>query len=189
MQRMFWKIFTLVFFLNLAAYAQQQEPLGDIARQYRDKLAAEEAAGTAPKMYTNQDIPPAQQVGTPEPSNESRPGARPWAASRGVDEGANEQRGTERSVADQRAAVEWRNRIQAQEARLADLEARIDQLNARIHYQGGTAQYEGPYTRTQARAMERLDQMQQLLNWQKQRLEQMQEAARHAGMHTAVYEP
>ena len=85
--------------------------------------------------------------------------------------------------------MEWRNRIQAQEARLADLEARIDQLNARIHYQGGTAQYEGPYTRTQARAMERLDQMQQLLNWQKQRLEQMQEAARHAGMHTAVYEP
>jgi len=37
--------------------------------------------------------------------------------------------------------------------------------------------------------MQRLDQMQQTLDWQKQRLEQMQEAARHAGMQSRVYDP
>ena len=85
--------------------------------------------------------------------------------------------------------MEWRNRIQAQETRLADLQARIDQFSAMIHSREGSAQYEGPYTRRQAGAMQRLDQMQQTLDWEKQRLEQMQEAARHAGMQSRVYDP
>jgi hypothetical protein len=41
----------------------------------------------------------------------------------------------------------------------------------------------------QARQLERLAQMQLQLNQQKKKLEDMQEAARHAGMHTAVYDP
>jgi hypothetical protein len=182
---MFLKIFAIAVLLNLAAYAQQS--LGDIARQYREKLAAEEAAGTGPRMYTNQDIPPAQQVGTPEPNSETRQQPRDLAMNRAFDDPSVEQRSTEH-LAEQRAAVEWRNRIQAQESRLADLQSRIDRLSTMIH-SGSTAQYDGPYTRSQARAQERLDQMQQLLDWQKRRLEQMQDAARHAGMHSAVYEP
>jgi len=63
---MFWKLFALLLLVTPAAFGQQQS-LADIARQYREKRDAEEAAGAAPKVYTNQDIPPAQQVGTPEP--------------------------------------------------------------------------------------------------------------------------
>jgi hypothetical protein len=37
--------------------------------------------------------------------------------------------------------------------------------------------------------MERLAQMQMQLDEQRRRLDQMQESARHAGMHTQVYEP
>ena len=183
MQRMFWKLLALLLLMTLAAYGQQQS-LGDIARQCREKRDAEEAAGAGPKVYTNQDIPPAQQVGTPEPVEETQPTARHV-----FDDRMTGQPTAERGFAEHRAAVEWRNRIQAQESRLADLQARIDQVTAMIHSRDGSAQYEGPFTRNQTRALQRLDQMQQSLDWQKQRLEQMQEAARHAGMHTVVYEP
>ncbi|MGO9087664.1 MAG: hypothetical protein ACLQBK_20810 [Candidatus Sulfotelmatobacter sp.] len=183
MQRMFWKLFAFLLLMTLAAYGQQQS-LADIARQYREKRDAEQAAGTAPKLYTNNDLPPAQQVGTPEPVDETQPTAR-----RVFDDRPTGQPAGERGYAEHRAAVEWRNRIQAQESRLADLQAHIDQFSSMVHSREGSAQYEGPYTRNQARAMQRLDQMQQSLDWQKQRLEQMQDAARHAGMHSAVYEP
>jgi hypothetical protein len=43
--------------------------------------------------------------------------------------------------------------------------------------------------RYQVRKLERLAQLQQQLDQQKKKLEDMQEAARHAGMHTAVYDP
>jgi hypothetical protein len=185
MQRKFWKILAMMVLLDLAAYGQQ--PLGDIARQYREKLTAEQAAGTGPKLYTNQDIPPAQQVGTPESSDEAQPTARPQATNWASDDRSTEQRSTRQRFAEHRAAVEWRNRIQAQESRLADLRARIDQLNARVH--SGSAQFEGPYNRYPARALQRLEQMQQALDWQRVRLEQMQEAARHAGMQPSVYDP
>jgi len=177
MQRMFLKIFAIVVLMNLAAYGQS---LGEIARQYREKLAAEQAAGTGPKMYTNQDIPPAQMVGTPEPSEQTRV-ARPPA-------GVFPDRSDERRFDQQRAGQMWRRNIRMQEDRVANLEAQIDHLSALIH-SSGSAQYEGPYNRYQARAQWRLEQMEQVLDQQKQRLADMQDAARHRGMQSSVYDP
>ena len=182
MQRMFLKILAISLLPNLAAYGQQS--LGEIARQYREKLQADEAAGTGPKMYTNQDIPPADQVGTPDLDDEAQPPAHPSAMSRTFDE-----RSAELRFAQQRAAREWRRDIVMQENRVAGLEIRIAQLNAMIHSPYGTAQYEGPYNPYQARAQQRLEQMQQVLDHEKTRLEDMQDAARHAGMNTRVYDP
>lgn len=59
----------------------------------------------------------------------------------------------------------------------------------RVRIVGGSVQCEGPYNRYQARQLERVAQMQQQLDEQKRKLDRMQEAARHAGMHTAVYDP
>jgi hypothetical protein len=51
-------------------------------------------------------------------------------------------------------------------------------------------QYETlPYNRYQAQQLQRVAQIQQQLDEQKRKLDRMQEAARHAGMHTAVYDP
>jgi hypothetical protein len=72
---------------------------------------------------------------------------------------------------------------------MATLQARIDQLNASIHAANGSTQYEGPANGYQARQVQQVVQIQQQLDAQKRRLDQMQEAARHAGMHTAVYDP
>jgi len=181
MHRMFLKIFAIALWINVAAYGQQS--LGDIARQYRDKLAAEEAAGNAPKMYTNQDIPAAAQVGTPEPVD-AQSEQRARAMNRMFDD-----RFAERRFAEQRAASQWRRNILIQENRVAGLQARIDQLNAMIHSPYGTAQYDGPYNRYQVRARQALEQMQRQLDHQQMRLEDMQDAARHAGMQSSVYDP
>jgi len=178
MQRMFLKIFAFVIGMSLTAFGQQS--LGDIARQYREKLQADESAGNGPKMYTNQDIPPAGQVGTPEPVNQSRS----YSASRAYD-----THNVDRQFADQRAAREWHRDIVMQENRVAGMQMRVDQLNAMIHSPYGSAQYDGPQTRNQARAQQRVEQMQQVLDQQKMKLEEMQDAARHAGMHTQVYDP
>jgi hypothetical protein len=178
MQRMFLKILAIVLLTNLAIYGQS---LGEIARQYQEKLAAEEAAGAGPKKYTNQDIPPAQMQGTPEPSEQTR-AVRPPA-------GVFPDRSEERRFAQQRAGEMWQRNIRMQENRVASLQARIDQLNAMIHSPAGGAQFEGPYNRYQAQAQWRLEQMGQVLDRQRQKLTDMQDAARHAGMESAVYDP
>jgi hypothetical protein len=177
---MFWKIFASLLLLSLAAYAQQS--LGDIARQYRDKQKAEEEAGRAPKLYTNQDIPPAEQVGTPEASDEERPAARPMS-------GVFVDRPAQQRFTEQHAAGEWRRNIVMQENRVAGLQMRISQLNAMIHSPYGTAQYGGPYNPYQARAQQRLAEMQMQLDVQRRKLDEMQDAARHAVMHSSVYDP
>jgi len=178
MQRMFFKTFAFVLAMSLAAFAQQS--LGDIARQYRDKQQADEAAGNTPKMYTNQDIPAADQVGTPEPVDQSRT----RNMSRSYD-----THNVDRQFSEQRAAGEWHRNIVMQENRVAALQMRVDRLNAMLHSPYGTAQYDGPQTRNQAMAQQRLGEMQQALDQQKMKLNDMQDAARRAGMHTNVYDP
>jgi len=44
----------------------QDQPLGDVARTNREKLQAQEAAGTMPKVITNKDLPAGETSGIPE---------------------------------------------------------------------------------------------------------------------------
>jgi hypothetical protein len=87
----------------------------------------------------------------------------------------------------QRGGEQWRQQIQERENRIASMQARIDQMNASMRSGGASAQ--GPYNRYQSRQSERVAEMQMRLDEQKRKLDQMQDAARHAGMHTQVYDP
>ncbi|HXW93614.1 MAG TPA: hypothetical protein VEK33_23900, partial [Terriglobales bacterium] len=149
--------------------------------------AAQVAAGTTPRVITNKDLP------ADPPQLQEASASEPMTVVSGVNrsfEGrSSDQRFTERNLSEQRAEEQWRERIQAQESRIADLQARIDQMNASIHPAGGSAQYEEPYSRYQEHQMQRVAQMQELLDQQRRRLSMMQESARHAGMHTSVYDP
>jgi len=87
----------------------------------------------------------------------------------------------------QRGGEQWRQQIQERENRIASMQARIDQMNASVRSGGASAQ--GPYNRYQSRQAERATEMQMRLDEQKRKLDQMQDAARHAGMHTQVYDP
>jgi hypothetical protein len=186
MYRIFWKSFAIALLLNTTSFAQSGQSLGDVARASRQKQAAQEAAGTLPRVITNKDLP----ADPPEiqEASASQPMTEVSGVNRSFEGRFSDQRFAEQNFAEQRAGEQWRGRIQAQESRIANLQARIDQVNASLH-PAGSAHYEGPYNRYQELQMQRVAQMQEMLDQQRRRLFVMQEAARRAGMHTSVYDP
>ena len=186
MHRMQAKQYAVVLLLSAAALAQSGPSLGDIARANREKQQAPQATGTRPKVITNADLP-ADPPGVPD----ADPSETMTMVS-GVNhpfENRADQRFAQQDRNQQRAGEQWRERIENQESRIAELQARIDQMNASIHSAGSGTLSEGPYNRYQARQMQRVAQMQEMLDLQKRKLAMMQEEARHAGMHTNVYDP
>ena len=177
------EISALLFLTGGAGYSQS---LGEVARETREKKAAETST-TPPKVITNADLPknPNGSTGATEENNMP---ATPSPADAAASRKAAEQRAD-----DQRAAHHWKKQILAQKNTIADQQARIDKLRASLHFFDRNYYYDYygrvEDNRRQAQRMERLKQMEQQLDQQKQKLEEMQEAARHAGMHTAVYDP
>jgi predicted RNase H-like nuclease (RuvC/YqgF family) len=178
MKRMFLKSLAIALLMTSAAYGQS---LGDVARANREKKA-EDASAAQPKVITNNDLP--KDPDASQGPREATSGASAAASSQAADHRSAQQR-----LAEQRVADRWKRLILAQENKMATLQARIGLLNASIQSMNGSVQYEGPQNRYQARQLQRVAQIQQQLDEQKRKLEQMQEAARHAGMHTAVYDP
>ncbi len=177
MRRIFSTILAIALLMSSTAYGQS---LGDIARENREKQNAGNASAAQPKVITNANLPK-------DPDANEEPAEAPSGAS--VNSTAADHRSAQQRLAEQRAADQWKRQILAQENKMAILQARIDQLNASIRSAGGSVQYEGPYNRYQARQLQRVAQIQLRLDEQKMKLDQMQEAARHAGMHSAVYDP
>ena len=176
MRRVFLKSFAIALLMSSAAYGQS---LGDIARENREKKT-DDASAAQPKVITNADLPKDPDANQEPAEAQSEASASSQAA---------DHRSAQQRLAEQRAADQWKRQILAQENKMATLQARIDQLNASIRSAGGSVQYEGPYNRYQARKLQRVAQIQLQLDEQKMKLDQMQEAARHAGMHSAVYDP
>ena len=176
MRRIFLTIFAIALLVSSAAYGQS---LGDIARENREKKT-DDASAAQPKVITNADLPKDPDANQ-EPAEAQSEAS---ASSQAVDHRSAQQR-----LAEQRAAEQWKRQILAQKNKMATLQARIDQLNASIRSAGGSVQYEGPSNRYQARQLQRVAQIQLQFDEQKMKLDQMQEAARHAGMHSAVYDP
>ncbi len=170
----------LLLTTSLMAFGQS---LGDVARENREKKAAT-APAAAPKVITNADL----QKDSDEEASPGESQAAPSPESAAASRKAAEQR-----AAEQRAAERWKNKILAQKNTIANLETRIDSLKASLQFVDPNATYESysglAYNRRQARQLERLKLLEQQLRQQKQKLEDLQEAARHAGMHTAVYDP
>jgi hypothetical protein len=186
MYRMLLGITMTAMVFGGSALGQSGQSLGDIARANREKLQAQDSSGTRPKVITNADLPE-NSTGIPEP-DASEPMTMVSGVSRPFENRYSDQRMVAPGRNEQHAGDQWRERILAQESRIADLQARIDQVNASMH-STSSAQYEGPYNRYQARQMQHIAQMQEALDQQRRKLAMMQDAARHAGMHTTVYDP
>ena len=220
----------LTFTLLLSSVAlSQSQSLGDIARENREKKAAQESSTTPPKVITNKNLPK-----DPAAATETEPGSEPTAPQsktpfsektaglpsteqsstdqrpidqRPAESGSSqqraarqratelaEQRAAQQRANQQRAAAQWKKNILQQKATVANLRMRVDRLKASLRFSdpnyNGSSDYAGmSYNRYQARQREKLAQLQQQLDGQKRKLEDMQEAARHAGMHTLVYDP
>jgi len=175
------RIFAIAFLMGSATYGQS---LGDVARENREKQNAEDASTMKPKVITNADLP--KDLNTNQGAREAPPAASAADGSKATDRRLADHRSAQQRLAEQRAAEQWKRQILAQKNKMATLQAKIDQLNASIQSANGSVQSEGPYN---PRQMQRVAQIQQQLDEQKRKLDQMQEAARHAGMHTAVYDP
>jgi cytoskeletal protein RodZ len=176
MRRVFLKIFAIVLLMSSVAYGQS---LGDIARENREKKS-DDASAAQPKVITNTDLPKDPDANQEAAEAQSEASASSQAA---------DHRSAQQRLAEQRAAEQWKRHILAQKNKMATLQARIDQLNALIRSAGGSVHYDQPYSRHEARQLQRVAQIQLQLDEQKMKLDQMQEAARHAGMHSAVYDP
>ncbi len=186
MQRMFLRVLAIALLINLAAYGQS---LGDIARENRENQNAQDASSTAkPKVITNKDLPKDPDA-NPGPS-ETVPGASAAASGKAAESHSSDrladQHFAKQRLAEQHAADQWKRQIEVQENKVATLQGRIDRIHASIQSTNGDVHTEEPANRYQTR---QLQQIEQQLMEQKRKLDQMQEAARRAGMHSAVYDP
>jgi hypothetical protein len=220
-------LLTLATLLMSVAASGQSQSLGDIARENRDKKAAEDSTAP-PKVFTNSTLPKEPDAATNAPNSLSsaptaattappsasqspfsdKPSAQPQATSptpedhttpsHATRQRSPQQRAAQQRMNEQHAAAQWRKRILQQESTVAGLRMRIDTLKASIRFadpnrygSGSPSDYYAGlnYNRGDARQLQRLAQMRQQLDEQKRKLEDLQEAARHAGMHTLVYDP
>ena len=183
MPKMFFKSLVLIALATSVAYGQS---LADIARANQEKKAAEASAAPAPRVITNKDLPIDPNAN--RASNDVPPVPNTPSSSQAADSHA-QQRTLQQHASQQRAADRWQRQILAQKDRVATTQARIDLLNASIRHAYGSVQYDAPYNRYPVREQLHVQQMQLQLDEQKAKLSQMQESARHAGMHTLVYDP
>ncbi len=188
MQRMFLKVLAIALALLMSAAAYGQS-LGDVARENRQKKDADAASGTQPKVITNANLPkdPYENQGP----SESQPAAGAADGSKATDRRLPDHRladhrSAQQRLAEQRAAAQWKKQILAQKNKVALLHARLDSINASIQSAGGSAESDRAYS---PRQTQRGAQVQPQLDREKRKLDQMQEAARHAGMDSAVYDP
>jgi hypothetical protein len=190
----FSKTLSVVLLVATASYGQS---LGDAARANRDQQDAENTAAAKPRVITNKDLPrdpdagqaPSQPPPAPGAAADAKDADRAATDHRSTELGMAEQRFAKQRLAQQRTADLWKRQILAQKLKMANLQARIDQLHASIQSETGGVQSEGPFNRYQARQLQQAAQLQLQLDEQGRRLDQMQDAARHAGLHSAVYDP
>ncbi len=186
-----WSIsVSIVICSNLAEpIVAQSVVIRPVAGRSRTQKSAKESCANvpapAPKVITNSDLPR-------DPDGYTTATANPHASPSPANAAAS-RKAAAQSAAQQRAAAQWRQQILSQENKVANLQGRVDRLRAQIHLVNPNANYSSSegiaYNPGQARQLVRLQEMQDQLNQQRQRLEQMQEGARHAGMHTTVYDP
>jgi hypothetical protein len=158
------KILAVIGLLAFAAHAQS---LGDVAREQRQKQAKD--AHPAHKVVTNEDIPE-----SPEATSTTSVTDEPAAPASN----------------DTHAAEQWKAKLETQRNSIASLQSQIDKLNASIHFAGPNCVANCvQYNERQIHKQDEVERMQKQIEEQKQKLEDMQESARKAGLGSSVYEP
>ena len=167
------KVFIGIAILSSAAYAQS---LGDVARQNQQNKPSD----VAPTVITNDDLP---SVGLADENAQPRHRYR--------DDSERDARAElQRAAKNDSNAQGWRTRILNQKSSIASLQAQIQNVKASIRVPLDSSGYYAAQAnqRTQAKVQE-IDDLQQKLQIENQKLQDLQEAARRAGFGSAIYEP
>ncbi len=173
MRRIVLNVLSIALVTGSVAYGQS---LGDVAKENREKQKAKAAAATAkPKVITNEDLSANSAALSDESSEEGKDKTRP--APMPVPSGGM-------------SAEQWKSLILSRKNTIAAQQAQIDKLNDSIHYVTASLYSNGlQYNERQAQKQQEVERMKQQLEEQKKSLAELQEAARQAGMGSAVYDP
>ncbi|HET9743805.1 MAG TPA: hypothetical protein VFQ00_13735 [Terriglobales bacterium] len=165
--------FVPALLLILGAHLDAQS-LGDLARAQQESKQQSGTPATK-KVYTNEDLKSgssSEEAGEPQrqPS-------------------ADKHQSNEGQPAQQLTPEQWKALIQTQKDKIADLQQKIDKAQARVHYVQSDLYYNGvQHNEREKRYQEQIDRAKSVLDQEKQKLAEMQEAARQAGMGNAVYQ-
>lgn len=165
-------LLAVVLLLGGTAFGQS---LGEVARAQRQKQKAKETqtSGTPRKVVTDEDMPEHPEAAVEDSTSKSD----------------NAQTETPKASG-QQSAEAVKAAITAQKNVIASLQTQCDKLSESIHYVQANLYVNGAeYNRYQQQKQQQLQRAQAQLADQKKKLEDMQEAARHAGFGSAVYDP
>jgi hypothetical protein len=169
------KLFSIALLMIPISFAHAQS-LGDVARENRDKQKIKTSSASKPKLITNDNLPSNPEAASSETERNLTP--------------VNGKASTGGQPLAPPSAEQWKSRILAQKNAVANLQAQIDKVGDSIHFVTAAAYYNGvQYNQHQEKKQENIAQMQQQLVELKKNLAAMQEAARQAGMGSAVYNP
>jgi chromosome segregation ATPase len=173
------RIFILAIVLALcagAAFAQDDQSLGDLARQQRQQREQSKTAKTTDakpaKVITNADLPSHSDESTAEASDASKPD---------MPVPSNGEKPSSENV---------KSQIQEQKSQIAELQKQIDEVNASIRFAPGNCVRNcEQWNQHQEQKQQQVERMQSQLEEQKKQLEEMQESARKQGFGSSVYDP
>jgi hypothetical protein len=169
-------VFAVGITLSAAIVCAQDSPsLGDLARQQRqqkEKTASEKDA-KAPKVITNEELP-------------SHPAMAAAAGRGGSSPASSENYSDEPKL----PAAQWKSQILAQKNQIDTLQRQVDEINESIRFAPANC-VSGcvGWNERQREKQQRVERMQQQLEEQNRRLEDMQDSARKQGYGSSVYDP
>lgn len=176
------------------AAAAQAGSLGDYARAVRT-----EKRPPAKKVYTNDNLPSTASisvVGPPPASTEEKPAAKPQDEKPKADKDQDQKEGKSSENKAPRDEQGWRNQLDAQKTKIADLTRELDllqreyKLRVADYYADAGTQLRDPKKWAEEDAKYRADvaEKQKQLEEAKAQLQDMEEQARKAGVSSSSSE-
>ena len=180
------------------AYAQDDQSLGDLARQVRAQKQQKAGQGkdtaksltassdaTEPKTaraLTNDDVP--------DHSNDKSVSSS-HSDSKKSESGDSKASDSATNPADREAQAEtWKSQIQTQKSNIEQLQQQIADVSSSIQYAGANCVSNcEQWNEHQRHKQEQVETMKSQLEQLQQQLEEMQESARKQGFGSSVYEP
>ena len=167
------KTITLLVFLAASQATQCQSPsptVADAARAARENKQAAESEKSNHKVYTNENLPPAAIKDT-------------------TAEAAPTKEGPLAVPGKKTTALQWKAAIASQKNLVAVHQDRIEKAEKTIQFLTANGYSNGPqYNAEQKKRQDQLDIEKHKLEQEKQKLDEMKDAARKAGFGNVVYD-
>ena len=187
--------FAAIAFLCVCSRAQDDQSLGDLARQVR---AQKQQKPSQPKDASLQtDGKNSAQPKTPhvlnsdDDSETTSPKSADSNHSDSKKTGSADAKSSDADPAQRDADAEkWKSQIEEQKSNIAQLQQQIEQVSGSIHYTGSNC-VSGceKWNEHQQQKQEQVETMKSQLEEMQRHLEEMQDSARKQGFGSSVYEP